>query len=252
MHQAIWAALDEKWDATQPELDALGWMLSVTLEQAKAVAVVLPSTAQASTPSPSDAPPLPELLESLATARLRFQEAATDPTVASPLIWASMAAWTAGSASVLKQPDPSLGTVRELVDPAPGSPSQTAEAAVSAAFETYYGLQVIAGTPELPPKKRRTLASLATKWREWGESLASLAGLGAMLPEPYYQTDRPESAEAAVDAVGQLLAGLMPHIGRAIFFAEPELLPVLTAGLITAAEQAPQWGAKADRWPGLP
>lgn len=252
VHRTTSAALEGDWGATQAELDTLGWMLSVCQEQADAVSVELPGPAPSPVPESPDDPPIPHLVDLLADARATYVEAASDPGIASTLLWASMAAWTAAATTALRLPDPALGIVRERIDPAPGSPSETAHAAASAAYGTAYGLEAVAGTPGLPTEQRSALAQLARKWRRWGESLVTDVGSGTLVPEPYYQVPRPGSPGEAVLHAGRMLASLLPHIGRAIATAEPEWLPGLIVGLIDAAEQAPKWGARVDRWPGLP
>ena len=49
-----------------------------------------------------------------------------------------------------------------------------------------------------------------------------------------------------------MLTALTFHLGRAIAHAGAYWVPTLADGLVQAAGEAPRWGARADRWPGIP
>lgn len=249
VHAAASSALLGEWDATQAELDVLGWIVSVCAEQADALDIDLPENPTAPAAGSN---PLPELKKLLASVRERYLAMASDPRMAHTLLWASMAAWTAGATSALESKEPRLGIVRERMEPAPGTPEETLGAAVSAAFETAYGLETIAGTPKLSKKDRSALAKSASRWRSWGRALATESGLQDAAPEPFYGIGRPESAQGAATLAGEMLTALTFHLGRAIAHAEASWVPTLADGLVQAAGEAPGWGARADRWPGIP
>ena len=248
IYTAASAALLGEWGATQGQLDVLGWVVSVCTEQAEALDIALPSDELA--PYSGD-DPLPALGEILGSARSLYVTTATDNTAAQPLLWASMAAWTNGVKAVLDRKEPLLGLARERMEPAPGTPEETLTSAVEAAFETAYGLEVVAGTPGVSNGDIKALASVAKKWRHWGVDAASAAGL-TTAPEPYYLIERPESADAATAAAAEMIAALSLHQGRAIAHAEDPWIATLVTGLITSAGQVPRWGGRADRWPGIP
>ncbi len=248
VHAAAGAALLGEWGATQGQLDVLGWMVSVCAEQAEALDIALPADDPA--PYLGD-DPLPALRELLGSARSRYVASATDPTAARPLLWASMAAWTTGAKTALGLDEPLPGFARGRMDPAPGTPEETLTSAVSAAFETAYGLEVVAGTPGVSDRDIKALSSAAMKWRHWGIDTASAADLPAV-PEPFYLIERPESAEAAISAAAEMITALTLHLGRAIAHAEVPQIPTLVDALNTASGQVPRWGGRADRWPGIP
>ena len=89
MHAAASSALLGEWDATQAELDVLGWIVSVCAEQADALDIDL---LENPTASAAGSNPLPELKKLLASVRERYLATASDPKMAHTLLWASMAA----------------------------------------------------------------------------------------------------------------------------------------------------------------
>ena len=288
LHRALAAASGSRtrWSASPAQSQLLDWAVAVSNEQLDAVSVPVP------TPTPSASPtsksPAPRLSPSpsagtspgrtptasastpvsgasqpaavraaLASARQAFVGRAAGAGAASPLVWASMAAWCAAVNSRFGTAGP-LEPARERMAPASSTPEEALGGVHAAAAAIVYAFETAAGVPGLAAPLKARLLARSTAWRTLRVTLQGLAPSASpsatatpTAPPALWDVPRPKDAAAAGVLARDLQTLALPHLGRAIEFG-----PVATRGVLTSALAATQvdvlgWGGTAQRWPGF-
>lgn len=253
LREALDAAAASGQDA--PHATLLAWALSVSDDQLAALSLPPARSPGASAgPAPTAAPSAsPEAALSAAADAFAAQSTAAD--AARPLVWAAMAAWARALATHWAAATASLEPARTLLEPAAQEPAEAVQAALDAAGEAVYGLEVATGAPGLSGEETSALRRQRAQWLTLRDALTEASATASPAPTPvapWYRVERPTDAAGARALAARLQGDALPVLGRAFAHAPSAMRPAISAQLDASASGVATWGGLMQRWPGLP
>lgn len=242
---------------TDGQATLVAWARGVNDDQHAATSLSVPAAATPtpSSPAPDAAGPLAALATALADAEHAFARQSLDATTARPLTWASMAAWCTAARAELPEPRANREPARGVLQPAPLTADEAAQAALDATSAALYGLQVAAGYAAPGADDRDRFAERLAFWSRLRDGLDAQARRDSLTPDaapPWFDVRRPTDATQARALAARVQADALPALGGGLLHAHDEARRVLIDALADIAVDVPRWGGLLERWPGLP